>query len=439
MIAGYIAAAELAALIAVACFAVQWLRGGRDWLVAIGIAHLLIAANYVYLVFVPAGRPYLAALGQWSALFGPLSGTAANAFALWGVLRLLGRDPRPLAFVAAYGGFAAIFVAAYFAVAPAAALFLAIVGVAIVATAIAVLLIAQRSLFYVVVGVFTLARIAFAVTASYFTLARADGDTVAILTFLNLVSLVGDGFGYILIEYDDTRRQLAEADRAKSVFLASISHELRTPLNAIIGFAELIGRQTAGAVDGRNRGYAADILASGRLLLGVVNQVIDMVELEAKRFTLELQRFDAAEIVWQTLQTLQPRATLKGIRTQIDVPTSTVEALVDRRALAKVVASLVDNAIKFSAPGGCVDVSLVATPEKTVRLAVRDQGIGMSPDHLRKIFKPFSQAADAYTRGYEGIGLGLAVTQKLVAAMGGRVTVESALGRGSTFTVLLPS
>jgi len=439
MIGGYIAAAELAALIAVACFAVHWLRGGRDWLIAIGITHLLIAANYVYLVFVPAGRPYLDALGGWTALFGPLCATAANGVALWGVLRLLGRNPRTLMLAAAYGAFAAVFVAAYFIVAPAAALFLAITGVTIMATAIAMLMIAQRSLFYVVVGVFTLARIAFALTASYFTLARADGDTVALLTFVNLVSLVGDGFGYILIEYDDTRRQLAEADRAKSLFLASISHELRTPLNAIIGFAELIGRQTGGAVDGRNRGYAGDIVQSGRLLLGVVNQVIDMVELEAKRFRLELERLDVADIVWQTLQTLQPRATLKGIRTQIDVPTTAVEALVDRRALSKVVASLVDNAIKFSAPGGRVDVSLAATPEKTVRLAVSDQGIGMSPDHLRKIFKPFSQAADAYTRGYDGIGLGLAVTQKLVAAMGGRVTVESALGRGSTVTVLLPT
>ncbi|MBV8537681.1 MAG: HAMP domain-containing histidine kinase [Alphaproteobacteria bacterium] len=439
MIGGYIAAAELAALIAVACFAIHWLRGGRDWLVAIGIAHLLIAANYVHLVFVPAGRPYLAALGQWSALFGPLTGTAANGFALWGVLRLLGRDPRALTIAGAYGAFAALFVGAYFAVAPAAALFLAITGVTIVATGMAFVMIAQRSLFYVVVGVFTLMRIAFAVTASYFTLARADGDTVAILTFVNLVSLVGDGFGYILIEYDDTRRQLAEADRAKSIFLASISHELRTPLNAIIGFAELIGRQPGTAVDGRNRGYAGDILASGRLLLGVVNQVIDMVELEARRFKLELERLDVADIVWQTLQSLQPRAALKGVRTQIDVPTAAVEAVVDRRALAKVVTSLVDNAIKFSAPGGRVDVSLTAMPEKTVRLAVSDQGIGMSPDHLRKIFKPFAQASDAYTRGYDGIGLGLAVTQKLVAAMGGRVTVESALGRGSTFTVLLPA
>jgi signal transduction histidine kinase len=439
MVWGNVAAAQLAALIAVACFAVHWLRGGRDWLVAIGLAHVLIAANYVYLVFVPAGRPYLDALGHWSALFGPLSGTAANGFALWGVMRLLGRDPRPLTYAAAYGGFAAIFVAAYFAVAPAAALFLAIAGVTIMAAAIAALLIAQRSLFYVVVGVFTLARIAFALTASYFTLARADGDTVAILTFVNLMSLVGDGFGYILIEYDDTRRQLAEADRAKSTFLASISHELRTPLNAIIGFAELIGRQPAGALDGQQRGYAADILASGRLLLGVVNQVIDMVELEARRFKLELRRLDVAEIVWQTMQTLQPRAALKGIRTQIDVPLSAVEVVADQRALGKVVASLVDNAIKFSAPGGRVDVSLVAAPGQTARLVVADQGIGISAEHLRRVFEPFALPADIYTRAHDGIGLGLAVTYRLVAAMGGRVTVESTVGRGSTFTVLLPA
>jgi signal transduction histidine kinase len=438
MVWGYVAAAELAALIAVACFVVHWLRGGRDWLVAVGLAHVLIAANYVYLIFVPAGRPYLAELGQWSGLFGPLSGTAANGLALWGVLRLLGRDPQPRTFIAAYGSFAALFVGAYFAVAPATALFLAIMGVTIVASGIAVLMIAQRSLFYVVVGAFTLARIAFAIAASYFTLARADGDTVALLTFVNLVSLVGDGFGYILIEYDDTRRQLAEADRAKSVFLASISHELRTPLNAIIGFAELIGHQAGNALDGRHRGYAADILASGRLLLGVVNQVIDMVELEAKRFKLELQRLDIGEIVWQTLQTLQPRATLKGIRTQVDVPAAAVEAVVDRRALGKVISSLVDNAIKFSAPGGRVDISLIATPEKTVRLVVADQGIGMPADRLRRIFEPFVQPDDIYTRGHDGIGLGLAVSRKLIEAMGGRVTVESAVGRGSTFTVLLP-
>jgi signal transduction histidine kinase len=122
-----------------------------------------------------------------------------------------------------------------------------------------------------------------------------------------------------------------------------------------------------------------------------------------------------------------------------DFPDAAVEAVADRRALGQVVSNLVDNAIKYSRPGGQVDVSVVASSERTARLVVADEGIGMSAEEVGNIFKPFWQSADVYTRDHTGLGLGLAVTQKLVEAMGGRVLVESSVGQGSTFTVLLPS
>ena len=440
MVAGYIAGAGLAALIAIACFVVFWLRGGRDWLVGVGIAHALISAGYVYLVFVPPDVMFRRALADdWTALLVPLSTIAANGFAFWGVLRLLGRDPRTRLLSAAYGGFGAAVVALYFAYAPVPALVLVMIVISALASFLGIVMIVQRSLFYVIVGVFTLARVAFSLTASLFVLNHGDIETVGVLTLVNLVSLVGDGFGYIMIEYDDTRRQLAEADRGKSAFLASISHELRTPLNAIIGFAELIGRRSTGAPATANEDYASDIAASGRRLLGVVDQILDIVQIEAKRFKLDLQRVDVAEIVHDTLRTFRSQAEQKQIRTQIETPSAAVETLADQRALAKIVSNLIDNAIKFSPAGSRVEISLTTTAARTVRLIVADQGRGIPADRLGSLFTPFAYAADAYTRGDSGIGLGLAISSKLVEAMGGKVFVDSALGRGSTFTVLLPA
>jgi len=172
-----------------------------------------------------------------------------------------------------------------------------------------------------------------------------------------------------------------------------------------------------------------------------VNQILDLTDIEAKRFRLERQRLDLVDVARDAMSIVQPRADLRGIHVRTVFPDTAVATVGDRRALSQVVSSLVDNAIKYSRPGAHVDVdvSMVASPQRKARLIVADTGIGMSPEEIGNIFKPFWQSADVYTRDHTGLGLGLAVTQKLVQAMGGQVLVDSAPGQGSKFTVLLPA
>lgn len=434
-----IAAAELAVLIAATFFVVYWRRGGRSWLLPAGIAHLFIAADYIYLIFFPPGGPFLASQSSWISLLFPWSLIAANGFLLFGLLQLLGYGPRPWHFVAGTGALAAVAAAAHYASVPLAAFYVSVVAGALVGSAIGILMIARGELFYVIFGVLFLMRSTFLVVASYFAVIHLHPELVDLLTFVNFAAVVGDGFGLILIEYDDTRRQLIEVDRGKTAFLASISHELRTPLNAIIGFAELVSLGPEDAVADRYRGYGAEILASGRRLLGITNQVLEMAQVEMKRMPLDRQRLDLAAVVRDAVKALQPVADEKGVRTNAELPTGAVEAVADLRALRLVVANLIDNAIKFSPAGGEIEITVATNGRHMASLTVADQGIGMSADDVQKIFKPYWQSSDVYARRTGGMGLGLAIAQKLVSAMGGKVLVDSALGRGSTFTVLLPA
>ncbi len=433
-----IAAAELTGLVAATFFAVYWLRGGRAWLLPAGIGHLFVAVLYIYLLFHPIGVPPPRD-PTWITLTLPLCLAAANAFLYFGLLQLLGRAPRRAAWAAAWCAVGLAIVAAHVVYGPIAAFCVAVASTIAVGPPVGVLLMAQGTLFYVIVGALFLARALFQVVVSYFGAFHLMPALVDLLVYINLVAVVGDGFGLLLIEYDDTRRQLAEAGRAKTAFLATISHELRTPLNAIIGFAELIGRQPFGVLDPRYRGYAENILGSGRGLLGVVNQVLEMTDIEADRVRFDVQRLDLADLVVDALHALRQLAAEKEIEIRTAFPQAAVEVLGDRRAVHRIVSNLVDNAIKFSRPGGRVDIALAATAEQTARLTVADEGIGMTAEEIRNAFKPFSQRADVYARGHAGLGLGLALAQRLAQAMGGRVVVDSVVGRGSTFTMLLPA
>ena len=434
-----IAAAELTGLVAATFFAVYWLRGGRPWLLPAGVGHAFVATLYIYLLIFPVGVPPSRPRWGWIELTLPLCLVAANGFLFFGLLQLLGRTPPRRAWAAGWTAVGVAVVVAQAVIGPVAAFCLAVASSIAVNPVVSVLLMARGTLFYVIVGLLLFARVVFQVVVTYFAAFHVAPAVVDLLIFANLAAVVGDGFGLLLIEYDDTRRQLAEAGRAKTVFLANISHELRTPLNSIIGFADLLTEQPYGSIDKRYLAYAFDILESGRKLLSVVNQILDMTEIEARRFRFELQRLDVVDVARDALAVVQPRAEQRRVRVRTDFPDAAVEAVADRRALSQVVSNLVDNAIKYSQPGGHVDVSVVASPERTARLVVADGGIGMSAEEVGNIFKPFWQSADVYTRDQTGLGLGLAVTQKLVEAMGGRVLVESAVGRGSTFTVLLPS
>jgi len=435
------AAAELTGLVAATFFVVYWLRGGRAWLLPAGIGHLFVALLYIYLLISPVGIPPPRPNWNWFELTLPLCLVAANAFLFFGLLQLLERAPAVRTWAACWTAVAVAVVVVQAAVGPVPAFCVAVASSIAVGPLLAILLMARRKLFYVIVGALLLARFVFQVVVTYFGAFHVMPALVEILVYVNLAAVVGDGFGLLLIEYDDTRRQLAEADRAKSVFLSSISHELRTPLNAIIGFADLITDQPFGPIESRYRAYAHDILESGRKLLSVVNQILDLTDIEAKRFRLELQRLNLVDVARDAMSAVQPRADLRGIHLRSAFPEAAVAAMGDRRALGQVVSSLIDNAIKYSRPGAHVDVdvSIVASPQRKARLVVADSGIGMSPEEISNIFKPFWQSADVYTRDHTGLGLGLAVTQKLVQAMDGQVLVDSTPGQGSRFTVLLPA
>ncbi len=436
-----IAAAELTGLVAATFFVVYWLRGGRAWLLPAGIGHLFVAALYVYLLISPVGVPPPRPNWGWFELTLPLCLVGANAFLFFGLLQLLERAPAVRTWTAAWAAVALGVVAVQAALGPVPGFCVAVASSVAVNPVIAVLLMARRTLFYVIAGALLFARVVFQMVVTYFGAFHVMPGLVELLIYINLAAVVGDGFSLLLIEYDDTRRQLADADRAKSVFLSSISHELRTPLNAIIGFSDLIADQPFGPIDSRYRAYAHDILESGRKLLSVVNQILDLTDIEAKRFRLERQRLDLVDVARDAMSVVQPRADLRGIHVRTVFPDTAVATVGDRRALSQVVSSLIDNAIKYSRPGAQVDVdvSMVASPQRKARLIVADTGIGMSPEEISNIFKPFWQSADVYTRDHTGLGLGLAVTQKLVQAMGGQVLVDSTPGQGSKFTVLLPA
>ena len=433
-----LAAAELTGLVAATFFAVYWLRGGRAWLLPAGIGHLFVAVLYIYLLFHPIGvsPPWDP---TWVTLTLPLCLTAANGFLFFGMLQLLDRAPPRRVWAAGWIAVGLAVIAAHVIYGPILAFLVAVASTVVVGPAVSVLLMAEQKLFYVIVGALLLARAVFQVVVSYFGAFHVLPAVVDLLVFINLGAVVGDGFGLILIEYDDTRRQLAEADRSKTAFLAGISHELRTPLNSIIGFAELIGGGPVSAVAEQYRGYATDIVASGRQLLGITNQVLEMAQIEMKRTTFDPQRLDLAVVVQDAIQSLKSSADMKGVRTIAELPAETVATIADLAALRRVVSSLIDNAIKFTPAGGKIHIALTATSERMARLVIADEGIGMSADEVRRLFTPYWQSTDVYVRRHGGVGLGLAISQKLVEAMGGKVLVDSALGRGSTFTVLLPT
>ncbi len=224
------------------------------------------------------------------------------------------------------------------------------------------------------------------------------------------------------------------ADRTKSEFLATISHEIRTPLNAIVGSADLLA-EFALPLD--SKAHADTIATASLALLGLVTDVLDFSRVEAGAVELERTPLDPLELVERTCSLLRPRATSRGITLAIEaLGPLPGRVLGDPVRLTQVLSNLVDNAIKFTEEGGVV-VTLEATPEG-IAFEVRDTGIGVPPEAQSHIFEAFRQADGSTTRRYGGTGLGLAICERLVAAMGGEIRVESAAGRGSTFSFRLP-
>jgi signal transduction histidine kinase len=238
-------------------------------------------------------------------------------------------------------------------------------------------------------------------------------------------------------EIQDKSAELELANRHKSAFLANVSHELRTPLNAIIGFSEVLRERMFGELNEKQAEYLDDIHGSGRHLLSLINDILNLSKIEAGRMDLELSSFDLAEALQQSLSLVRERANRHHIALSVDIAPNIGEWVADERKFKQIMLNLLSNAVKFTPEGGKVTVH-VHRNDSHVEIAVADTGIGIAEDHLAVIFEEFRQVGADYRRKAEGTGLGLALTRKFVELHGGTMHVESTPGRGSTFTFTLP-
>ncbi len=234
---------------------------------------------------------------------------------------------------------------------------------------------------------------------------------------------------------DDARRRAEEADQAKGRFLACITHELRTPMHGILGMTEELSLR---GVAPEQRELVATVHASGRSMLRLIDDLLDHSKIEAGRVELESRAFDPRALVEEALAVLRPRARDKGLELRAEIAAGVpVGLLGDGFRLRQVLLNLLGNALKFTERGAVV-VELSAPAEGRVRVAVRDTGIGIAPAALATLFDSFTQADASTSRKFGGTGLGLSISRGLVEAMGGALSVDSALGRGSTFSFELP-
>jgi signal transduction histidine kinase len=237
---------------------------------------------------------------------------------------------------------------------------------------------------------------------------------------------------------DELRRlygELETASRHKSDFLATMSHELRTPLNAIIGFSEVLHEQMFGELNERQLAYVDDVLAAGRHLLSLINDVLDLAKIEAGRMELDLSQVALPDLLRSAVSMHSERAGRGGIALALSTEPAEISITADERRVRQIVFNLLSNAIKFTPSGGRVDISALAEDGR-VEIAVTDTGPGISSDDIEAIFEEFEQTTDG--KKAEGTGLGLPLSRKLVELHGGRLWAESEVGRGSTFRFTLP-
>jgi len=236
---------------------------------------------------------------------------------------------------------------------------------------------------------------------------------------------------------------LAQAEssvKAKSDFLANMSHELRTPLNAIIGFSEVMDNETFGKLgDERYRGYVRNVLESGRHLLDIINDLLDMAKLESGRMDMTEESIDLGEVVSSCMRLMSEQAAAAKLRLTTTVPRERFLLWGDGRLVKQMVLNLLSNAVKFTPEGGTVAVDARPASEGRLALSVRDSGIGIAPDQVDKVMEPFGQADSSLARTREGTGLGLPLVKAMVEMHGGEFALHSTPGEGTTATILFPA
>lgn len=237
----------------------------------------------------------------------------------------------------------------------------------------------------------------------------------------------------------EAKESAEEASVAKSRFLATMSHELRTPLNAVIGFADLMRTAVFGPLgNDRYRAYAEDIHASAQHLLQIINDILDVARIEAGRFRLQREDLNPADILGDAVRIMATEFDRAGVRVAVDVAADAPLFHADRRAIRQVILNLLSNAVKFTPTGGRISVGARHERGTGTRLWVSDTGMGIPPEHIANLGQPFVQLDSAYARKGQGMGLGLALVRSLVGMHGGRVAIDSELGRGTTVSIVLP-
>lgn len=239
---------------------------------------------------------------------------------------------------------------------------------------------------------------------------------------------------------DLLRRERDEAlsdSAAKSEYLASVSHEIRTPLNAIIGFSEVMKARLFGPLPARYAEYADLIHESGRHLLDLIGDVLDMSKIEAERYELDPEGFDARDVVDICTKLLRQRAEEKGVSLDTDLPDTSVNVQADRKALRQILLNLLSNAIKFTPPSGAV-VAMTRREGDDLIIAVGDSGVGIPEDEVRELGARFQQASNTDESGERGSGLGLSLVRSLAELHGGTMEIESRVNEGTTVTVRMP-
>jgi signal transduction histidine kinase len=227
------------------------------------------------------------------------------------------------------------------------------------------------------------------------------------------------------------------ANKHKSEFLANMSHELRTPLNAVIGFSQMLERQVFGKLNDKQLEYANDIYTSGKHLLSLINDILDLSKVEAGHMELQLSTFDFPSGLSNATSLFREKAAKHGIRLDIKLDDKLGSFNADERKVKQILLNLLSNAMKFTPDGG--EIRVVATDNaEGIEVSVSDTGVGISAADQAAIFDEFNQGNTDHTKHKEGTGLGLALSKKFVELHGGRIWVNSELGKGSTFTFTLP-
>ncbi|MCM0020727.1 MAG: ATP-binding protein [Tagaea sp.] len=249
-----------------------------------------------------------------------------------------------------------------------------------------------------------------------------------------------------LAETGETNARLAAAleeargaARMKSKFLANVSHELRTPLNAIIGFSEMMAGATLGPIPPRYREYAGDILASGRQLLDLINDLLDMAKIEAGEMRADPCEIDVETALYSAQRQMRDLAARAGVTLSVDSTGVPPIVVADPRHFRQMLLNLLSNAIKFTGQGGDVALFAATDPSGAAVVGVRDTGIGMDAAGVELALRPFGQVANALTRAHDGTGLGLPIVKALAELNGAEFRIDSAPGKGTRATLRFPA